>query len=396
MSNTWKRHFNDWKTPLKALVLLVIFVLALNFYLSWKEQREAEEGMEEEMEMPMPPAFEEVKQPIVPEIVYENRKEIKVFQLQIQEILHEIRPGVTVRAWGFNRQVPGPEIRVQEGDTVRIIFYNNHTENHTIHWHGIPVPSNMDGVPGVSQKVVEPKQSYVYEFVARPSGTFMYHCHVDAGHHIDMGMYGAFIIEPKNEAKQWDKEFVLLLDEWNTKHVHQAGTGEGPDGIPYFSGNPKFKPQWDHFLINGKSYPATESITVRGGERVKIRLINIGLQPYSMHLHGHTFLVTHRDGYTLESPFYADTILIGPGERYDILFTANNPGDWMLHDHAGGTLNAGFEPGGMMIHIHYEGFENPILEEEMEKIEEYNRKVSRQGSEETGEQEASHESHTVE
>ncbi|MBL7055516.1 multicopper oxidase domain-containing protein [Candidatus Woesearchaeota archaeon] len=318
--------------------------------------------------------LEESQSTLDPEIIYEDGKEIKVFRMWIEAIKKEIRPGVYVEAWGFNRQVPGPELRVDEGDNVRVIFENKHNKDHTIHWHGQHVQNSMDGVPGITQQVVKPKETFTYEFVAGPSGTHAYHCHVDTDHHIDMGMYGPFIVEdPAEDNSKYDREIVWMLSSFNTKkHDHIAEESD------YFSGHAQYKAEKDAFLINGKAFPATTPISVKENELIKMRLINMGKEPYSMHMHGHSFIVTHKDGFPVENKQEMDTLPILPGERYDLEMRMKNKGAWVFHDHiTPHVTNDGFYPGGMIGLILYENFEIPeSLRDLLGKITEYNKKAT--------------------
>jgi len=372
-----------------SLILFLVYLGFTNFYTLPEEQVldvQHMEPMKMEMEMEgmvdldtLP--LEEPQRSLKPEIVYEDGNEIKVFKIWIEAVKKEIRPGVYVEAWGFNRQVPGPELRVQEGDTVRVLFENRHaTFNHTIHWHGQHVPNHMDGVPGVTQYEVQPNETFVYEFIAKPSGTHIYHCHVDTDHHIDMGMYGAFIVEAKDEdLSEYAIEETWVLSSFNTKHnpaLHTAGPSS------YFSGHNQYKVEKDAFLINGKAFPATTPIKVKEGDLVKLRMINIGKEPYSMHLHGHSFIVTHKDGFPVANPQEMDTLPILPGERYDLKIEMKNKGAWVFHDHiTQHVTNDGFYPGGMLSMIIYDDFAIPdYLQDHFAKIKSYTKEANRLGA----------------
>lgn len=329
----------------------------------------------------------------------------------------ELYPGTKVDAWAFAPEpdrakatVPGPEIRVRERDTVRVNFYimDPATMAHTIHWHGVHVPWDQDGVPYVSQLPIGATQFggngsklVSYEFTVQQSGTYWYHCHVDTAHHLDMGMYGPLVVEPADPKQDpsFDHEVTLMIDEWDRSHSHQntaainsaiSRSGDPrvtandfysyvrdylllnqfyndtvnklPGGTPgvretrdwYPVTYAPFFAEYDTFLINGKAFPSTEPIFVKTGETLRIRLVNAGEQVHVMHLHGHHFLVTHTDGYLLTAPYYKDTLLIGPGERYDVYLKADNPGPWMFHDHiAFNEANDYINPGGMATMLCY-------------------------------------------
>jgi len=252
---------------------------------------------------------------------------VKVFELTARAVKWEVFPGVFEEAWTYNDQLPGPLLRVTEGDMVRIMFKNELPEESVIHLHGPRLPNAMDGVPDVTQPTVKVGQSFTYEFTAEPSGTFIYHSHHNSAVQEPKGLYGMFIVDPKpgsplaQRDAQYGKDVVQVLGEF-----------EG------------------HFVINGKAFPATESIQVKVGEKVRIRLANLGQAMHPMHLHGYHFKIVGTDGNPVEGPpLVKDTISIGPGERYDLEFVADNPGTWVFHCHIlSHVANKGVEPGGMI------------------------------------------------
>lgn len=261
---------------------------------------------------------------------------VKEFALDIQEVQHELTDGVVVTAWAFNGTVPGPVLRVEEGDIVRVHFTNTHHQPHTIHWHGIYTEQQHDGVPHTSRSVM-PGETYVYEFVAENAGTYIYHCHVDSYRHIDMGMYGAVIIEPRGEAT-WDREYTLILDDWDSE-IEPLAT--------------QYDPVPNHFLINGKAFPSLPMLPLVVGETTRVRLINIGYSNVAMHLHGPSFEVVATDGHPLPQPYRKDTIDVAPGERYEIEITPSKAGLYPFHAHnIQYVRNNGSYPGGM--HLMFE------------------------------------------
>jgi FtsP/CotA-like multicopper oxidase with cupredoxin domain len=318
-----------------------------------------------------------------PQIVTEKGKTIKVFTMTVRDMGFEIFPDQPMMGWGFNGTIPGPTIRVTKGDRIRIILKNRSSGEHTLHVHGQAKPVVMDGVPYVGQKPVKKGESYTYEFTVKDSGTSWYHCHVDSQHHVDMGMAGAFIVEPKEEKLAYDREYIMILDEWPTKHVHvhdeeipmeehEGGHGvvteheglqpehahedEKPAKRDWY---PKtYNPQravYDGFTINGRSFPMTEPVTVKEGEKVRIRFINVGYKSHFMHTHSHKFTVVARDGSYVNEPQEIDTVEIGPGQRVDIMLEANNPGIWPFHCHRlDHVTNENIYPGGMLTFIRYE------------------------------------------
>ena len=345
---------------------------------------------------------------LAPEIVADAEgRAVKVFKLTVEDVKFEIHPGKTVEGWGFNGLVPGPVIRVREGDRVRIVLTNNTKEEseHTVHVHGQRKPVGADGVPYIGQQPVRKGETHAIEFTVSDIGTSWYHCHVDSAHHVDMGMYGPFIVEPKEEMYAADREYIMLLDEWPTGHKHlHAGAmpmegheeekhgmvtehegvprhddtmevkeehdgkmkpGEGMDAMPMAKEKgdgrdwyPKtynaYEPIYDTFVMNGRSFPYTEPLEVREGEKVRIRIVNVGYEPHYIHTHSHKFLVVARDGTPVGNPLKLDTVLVGPGQRIDILLTADNPGVWPLHCHRlPHVANDHIYPGGMMAIIRY-------------------------------------------
>lgn len=232
---------------------------------------------------------------------------VKVFSLEAREVSWEIRPGVTVKAFTYNGTVPGPEIRVTEGDRVRLVIKNSLPEATSLHPHGLKVPPGQDGVPGQGgARAIEPGETGVMEFIARPQGTHWYHSHVNSVEQVNRGMYGSFVVEPKQgQSAHFDREHTVVL----------ADAGEA--GL----------------LLNGKSFPSVPPVTVKEGERVRLRFINTGVMAHPMHLHGHSMTVIARDGYPLSHPYEVDTFNIAPGETWDVALTADNPGTWLLHCH---------------------------------------------------------------
>jgi plastocyanin len=312
---------------------------------------------------------------------------VKEFQLTVRDMGFEIFPDKPMMGWGFNGLIPGPTIRVTEGDRIRVIVINETSDGeHTLHIHGQSKPVAMDGVPFLGQQPIKKGESYTYEFNVTNVGTSWYHCHVDSAHHVDMGMYGAFIVESKKEKLVYDREYVMILDEWPTAHVHvhedpdpDQDEGHGEHGVvtmhpevppmhEHKGGKEKKKKRdwypetyaprqdvYDGFTINGRSFPFTEPVIVKKGDRVRIRFINAGYQQHFMHTHSHKFTVVARDGSYVDEPQLVDTIGIGPGQRVDIILQADNPGTWPFHCHRlDHVTNEHIYPGGMLTYIHYE------------------------------------------
>jgi manganese oxidase len=203
---------------------------------------------------------------------------------------------------------------------VRIVVDNHLPEPTSMHWHGFEIPFDMDGGPGVSQAPIPPGGRFTYEFTLHQSGSFFYHSHMAMQEM--MGMLGAFIMHPKNAwSPRVDKDFVILLQEYAVL----------PNNTIPNSMNMEFN--W--LLINGKAGPAATPLIVRLGDRVRIRMINLGMDHHPIHVHGHTFYTTGTEaGRIPESAWFpGNTALIGVAQARDIEFVANNPGSWMLHCH---------------------------------------------------------------
>jgi FtsP/CotA-like multicopper oxidase with cupredoxin domain len=233
-------------------------------------------------------------------------KGVKVYELTAREIDWETEPGKTVKAWAYNDQVPGPQIRVREGDRVRVVLKNELAESTSIHFHGLEVPIDQDGVPFITQKPVKPGDTYSYEFVVPNSGSHMYHSHHNSAKQVGMGLLGAFIVEPKRKraVEQADVDYVMILN----------------DG-------------YHGYTLNGKGFPATEPIKAKLGQRVRIRYMNEGMMIHPMHLHGMHMTVIDKDGWPQPQPWKCDTLNIAPGERWDVIVNCTNPGTWAFHCH---------------------------------------------------------------
>jgi FtsP/CotA-like multicopper oxidase with cupredoxin domain len=206
----------------------------------------------------------------------------------------------------YNSIVPGPEIRVQEGDTVRVVVTNEMTESTSVHFHGVLLPNAMDGVPYITQPPIKPGETFTYEFTARNPGTHIYHSHHNAAEQVTKGLFGAFIIEPIDMETQpeYDAEYTVTLND----------TAIG-------------------LTINGKSFPYTQPILAKVGDRIRIRYLNEGLLIHPMHLHGLEQEVFAKDGWNLPQPYKCDTLNIAPGERYDVIVNCHTAGAWAYHCH---------------------------------------------------------------
>ena len=231
---------------------------------------------------------------------------VKVFHLTAAQVRWSPVKGQTVTAWAYNGSVPGPEIRVTEGDHVRVIVRNLLPEGTTVHFHGLFVPNNMDGVPMVTQDPIKPGATFIYEFTAAPVGTHQYHSHMDDLKQVTSGLYGPFIVDPKISRVHYTREFTLIP----------------ADGLL-------------GFVINGKSFPDTTPLVVHLNDRVRIRMINMGDMYHPFHLHGFDFREIARDGLPIPEAVQMEIneIDAAPGGSYDMAFTADRPGVWAFHCH---------------------------------------------------------------
>ena len=278
-----------------------------------------------------------------------SRAEQREFNMSIDEVTIDVAPGFTNKVFAFNGQVPGPLLHVKEGDDVTVHVTNNTTLNHSIHWHGINQINSwhMDGVPGVSQKDdIKPGETYTYKFNADRPGSLWYHCHVNVWEHVaTRGMWGPLIVDPKNPSdleKSVTKDAILMMSTWQSAYAGTYGKGGMPTDVA------------DYFSVNGRSFPMTQPIRVKKGDVLRMRFYGAGDETHQMHMHGHDMLVVAKDGYPLASPYYADTIPVGPGERFDVIVKMNNPGYFVMHDHVDKHMtNNGAMMGGPMTVFEY-------------------------------------------
>ncbi|HEU4700457.1 MAG TPA: copper oxidase [Gemmatimonadales bacterium] len=241
-------------------------------------------------------------QPLAPKLV----GGVKVFELTAKRMKWETAPGQFVDAMAFNEQVPGPQIRCREGDRVRIVVTNELDQSTAVHFHGLEVPNDQDGVPFITQPPIKPGETHTYEFTVPNAGSHMYHSHHNSAYQTPMGLLGAFLVEPKRPARieKADLDYTMILND-------------GMHG----------------FTLNGKSFPATEPIKAKLGQKVRIRYMNEGSMIHPMHLHGMHMTVFAKDGWLQPQPWKCDTLNIAPGERWDVIVECTNPGVWAFHCH---------------------------------------------------------------
>jgi FtsP/CotA-like multicopper oxidase with cupredoxin domain len=258
--------------------------------------------------------------PDIPKLPYTMDGGVKVFHLIAEPVKRELMPGRMINVWGYNGVCPGPTIEATNGDRLRIIVENRLPEPTTMHWHGLEIPNLMDGMPYISQKPILPGERYPYEFTVHQDGTFFYHSH--GAMQEMMGMIGMFVLYPKQAyAPAVDHDFGIVLQEWALL----------PNNTIPNTTNMEFN--W--LTFNGKAAPATTPLVVRLNSRVRIRMVNIGMDHHPIHLHGHTFAVTGTEGGRQPQSSWTtgNTVLVGVAQARDIEFVASNPGDWMVHCH---------------------------------------------------------------
>jgi FtsP/CotA-like multicopper oxidase with cupredoxin domain len=227
-----------------------------------------------------------------------------IIQLNLQEAVWEIRPGLSTRVWSYGGTVPGTPIVVNQGETVHIVGINNLPVPTNIHWHGLIVPNDQDG-PG---RTLLPGQSFEYNFKVEETGTYWYHSHYPPVlEQVDMGLYGLFISKSSEDAA-YNGDHILVLDDWYLDPTGQRL--EGSAGDMERVGNIE--------TVNGKTGSAIAPLIFRKGELHKLRFINASTAAFhTLTIIGHTFRVTHTDGHSLVEPYETTTITLAPGERID-------------------------------------------------------------------------------
>ena len=258
-------------------------------------------------------------------------KGVKEFHLIAEPVVREIAPGMKANLWGYNGQSPGPTIEVVEGDKVRLFVTNKLPEHTSIHWHGQRLPNGMDGVAGLNQPAIQPGKTFVYEFVAKRPGTFMYHPHADEMTQMAMGMMGFWVTHPKDPSlHRVDRDFVFLLNAYD---------------IDPGSFTPRVAEMlnFNIWTFNSRAFPGIDPIVVRKDDRVRIRIGNLTMTNHPIHIHGHEFEVAGTDGgWVPKSARWPEvTADIAVGQMRAIEFDASDAGDWAFHCHKSHhTMNA--------------------------------------------------------
>ena len=255
---------------------------------------------------------------------------VKEFHLVAEQVVRELAPGMKANLWGYNGSSPGPTIEVVEGDRVRIFVTNKLPEHTTVHWHGILLPSGMDGVGGLTQPHIPPGKTFVYEFTLLRSGTHMYHPHADEMVQMAMGMMGLFIIHPKDQRQmRVDRDFAFLLAAYD---------------IEPGSATPRTSEMLDFNLWtwNSRVFPGIDPLVCRTGDRVRVRVGNLTMTNHPIHMHGPHFVVTGTDGGWVPPsarwPEVTTDVAVGQMRAFEFEAIA---GDWAIHCHKSHhTMNA--------------------------------------------------------
>ncbi len=293
--------------------------------------QEARTGSAEERGNSQAASYRQVITPNGSTLPWTMKNGVKEFHLVAEPVTREFAPGMEVKCWGYNGQTPGPTIECVEGDRVRFLVTNKLPEHTTIHWHGIFLPSGMDGVGGLSQPHIKPGETYAYEFTLRQHGTFMYHPHADEMVQMAVGMMGMFIVHPRTPVgPPVDRDFAVMLHEWA---IH-PGT---------YRPDPSIMLDFNLFTFNGKVFPAIDPFVVKTGDRVRVRFGNLSMNQHPIHLHGYSFKVTATDGGSIppSAQWPQTTVPVPVGSTRDIEWVADVPGDWAFHCHKSHhTMNA--------------------------------------------------------
>jgi len=261
-----------------------------------------------------------IQTPDLPKLPWRMVDGVKEFRLTAEVVHTEFIAGRPVDGWGFNGSIPGPTIEVNEGDRVRVILENHLPEMTALHWHGLEAPMEMEGSVGLGQDPVAPGASYTYEFTLKQHGTLFYHSHFSMQEM--MGLIGLLIVHPQTPyTPRVDRDFGLIVQEWQI--------------LPNNTVPNTMAMEFNWLTFNGKAGPATTPMLVKQGERVRLRLVNLGMDHHPIHLHGNQFVVTGTEGGRVaEAQWYPqNTILVGSGQARNIEFDAKHIGDWMMHCH---------------------------------------------------------------
>ncbi|MGO0061260.1 multicopper oxidase family protein [Brevibacillus fluminis] len=307
-----------------------------------------------------------------PVVTTEKGKTVKTFALVAEETEWELAADKKIDAWTYNGTVPGSQLRVQQGDIVRVELQNRLKEPVSIHWHGYPVPNNMDGIPGMTQNAVRPGETFTYQFEATIPGTYWYHSHQDSANQVDKGLYGTLIVED-SATQKLNRDYTLVLDEWMTQagdasggmnhggmdhgqmnmggmdhgtmamgttktmagmdhsqmQMNHQATGALPPGVMH---DRMMQTMYNTFTVNGKSGDAIPPLAVEKGDHVRLRFVNAGFQSHLISLQAQPYRIVGMDGQPVNSPqtITGQPLRIAPGERYDVEFTVDVRQNWQI------------------------------------------------------------------
>jgi manganese oxidase len=279
---------------------------------------------------PLPPGLpgKDYKPVVVPTgytLPFKIVEGVKVFHVIAEEVEHYFDTGLRAKCWAYNGHVNRTVIEAVEGERVRLYVTNRLPVGSSIHWHGFYLPNGMDGVGGLTQPYIKPGETAKYEWTLRQHGTFMYHAHHDEMTQMGMGLIGMFVVHPRHPAPEYrvDRDFALMLSEWSIT----AGTAR-PNTLEMTDFN--------ILTINGKVFPSTGPLVCKTGDKVRIRVGNLGaMDHHPLHIHGYHFRITATDGedIPLSAQWPETTVLFAVGQTRTIEFIADAPGDWAIHCH---------------------------------------------------------------
>lgn len=261
---------------------------------------------------------------------------VKTFNLTAEETEWNISEDKQINAWTYNGTVPGKPLRVTEGDFIRINLKNELDVPVTIHWHGMLLPNEMDGVPGLTQNAVQPGKSFTYEFIANDAGTYWYHSHQHSSKQVDKGLYGSLVIEEKQ--KEYEKDQSFILDEWAVNQEKRDITNMGGMMKGAMSGNGEADTEqmYDTFTVNGRAGDAVEPLVMKEGETARLRFVNAGYQQHLLVFPGKTMKVIEIDGEKVKNPNGTSNVLeIAPGERIDVAYTRQSSEPAVIRENRG-------------------------------------------------------------
>lgn len=324
-------------------ITTIIFILGISLLAACTQQSTDTETVDNSAEKTR--SVDKSSQNVV-QVKTEDTKGKKVNEINLiaQETEWKLSPDKTITAWTYNGTIPGEQIRVKQGEVVKVNLKNELEEPVSIHWHGIPVPNTQDGIPGVTQDAVVPGETYTYEFVANDPGTYWYHSHQDGVNQLDKGLYGTIIVESEEDEK-YDRDYTLVFDEWesgdHTETELQTET-DGMEGMDHNSMDMENGQMmmshdmstYDIYTINGKTYEENKPLKVKKGETVKLRFVNAGYMAHQIHIPV-DYKVTHVDGQKINKPqiINGSVFEVAPGERVDVEIVANGSEDFTIDCH---------------------------------------------------------------